>query len=830
MLGTWCKVLSDQFPRPLDAYYVRVRDLRLAIRSLFRAPSFTLTAVLALGLGIGASTAVFSVADGTLFRALPYHEPDRLVAVQAAVRARGFLAWDVPVREIAPWREASRSLVDLAGGRAGRAVTVTRADEPVELGVAYVTRNYLSVLGVAPVRGRDFSDADFESGASRTLIVTDETWRRVFDADPAIAGLSIEVDGEPAHVIGVLPPAFAFPARRVGTDPVEALMPASGLDPGSTRLEAIARLASGATAAQAGAELDAVAASRRPPAGLRDRPIDGASAQPLTTVLTANRRGLLVLLLGAVASLLLIGCANVANLLLARSTERRAELGLRSALGASRSALVRLLLLESGVLAVAGGLVSVALSMWAVGVVRPLIPAELTALKPVVVDARALVFALGAAFVSVILCGLVPALRATRADAVPSLQSSSARATGAHVGPRQVIVGVEVALAMLLLVGGALMTNAMVRLLRIDHGYDAGRTLTMQIKMPGGQTPTPEQQRVFVERALAAVRGVPGVVSAGAMSGSLLERTLYGGSYRVEGFSSEWMDEGASIGTGLCCTTNRRVSAGTFRAVGAEVLRGRAFTADDAAAAPPVAIVNDRLARKFPPGLDPVGHWLVSLRDPADRRLIVGVVGDMRDMSLRWESLQAIYLPLEERGAAAVTIVARTADEPLAAAPALRQALQDAAGPVVVTSVGTLRELILGSVAEHRLNAWLFGSFGVLGLVLAAIGIFGVVSYSVAHRTREIGVRLALGASPAGVKRLITRQALVPVVAGLVAGSIAALALSRFVESLLYEVQATDRPTWLIVCAVLAGTGLAAAWLPARRAARVDPMAALRSE
>jgi predicted permease len=410
------------------------------------------------------------------------------------------------------------------------------------------------------------------------------------------------------------------------------------------------------------------------------------------------------------------------------------------------------------------------------------------------------------------------------------LQQSSSRTGTRHGRLRQGIIALEVALATVLVIGGGLMANAMIRLLDLEHGYDAAHVLTMQVSLPQRGTEDAPPSAEFVQRAVDAVRRLPGVVAAGAISGFVLDRTMYGGVYRVEGFSQEWMEENADTGSGACCTTTRRVSPEVFAAFGVPVVSGRAFTSADSTASPRVAMINDRLARKFPAGMNPVGHWLVSSRDPADRRLIVGVVGDIRDMSLEWRPPQAIYLPIGERGASAMTVVVKTAGDPTALLGPARRAVQLGAGPVVISNMSTLDDLVLASVAGYRLNAWLFGSFGAVGLLVAAVGILSVVAYSVAHRTREIGLRLALGATPTGVRRLVARQALAPAVVGLVAGLGAALGLSRFLATFLYEVQPTDMPTYVVTSGVLLVVALLAALVPARRASLIDPMLALRTE
>jgi predicted permease len=806
-----------------------MRDIRLAIRSLVRSPRFTLAALLALSLGIGAATTVFSVADGLLFKPLAYRDADRLVAVMAAIRTRGFLNWDVPALDLDAWRSASPALNDLAGYRPRSRTTLIAGGDPEEVAAAGVTPNFLRLLGVAPVRGREFTAEDFVPGAPPALIITDAAWRRVFQGDPDAVGRPLSVNGTTGYVVGVLPRTFAFPAGSASRSP-DILVPFVTASTPQTRLTLIGRLAPAATIDRARVDLDAFAARHGGESGLRTGRIDGATVEPLVAALIAPERAkLMLLLLGGVTALLLIGCANVGNLLVARGTDRAGEITLRAALGASRAALVRLQLTETAVLAVAGGALGVGLSYWAVGLVNPLVPEDLKLLKAIAVDGRALAFAAGTSLIALIACGLLPALRLSRAGIGQALNQSASRSVSGRLRARQVVVAFEVALAVVLLVGGALMTHAMMRLVSVDHGYaDGDRVLTMFVKLPDEGT-APKPSPVFVERVLSAVRAVPGVRSAGAMAGTPLARTLYGSVYVPEGFSPELMRQDAPVG-GPCCTNSPVVSTGYFETLGVPVTRGRAFVESDARSSHKVAIINERLARKFAAGVNPIGHAVVDPDNPADRREIIGVVKDIRDLRLEERPMQAIYRPLEEAGAIGMTVMLRADRNPYALLPALRAAIRSTAGPVVVSTVRTLDEMLLRSAAERRLNAWLFGSFGVLGLLLAVTGIYGVISYAVARRTREMGVRLALGASPARVRRLVIGQTLVPVTAGLVIGFGAALALSRYLASLLYEVTARDTVTYLTAGAILLASAIAAAWLPARRASRVDPVAALRAE
>ena len=809
-----------------------MREVLTAVRSLRRAPGFALTALLALALGIGAATTVFSVADRLLFRPLPYGDPDRLVTVGADVRARGQSNWAVRADEYDAWRLTAKTLADLGGYQTFGRFTILLPEAPVEVAVNRITPNFLSVLQVAPAIGRPFADADFVPGAPLALYLTDTTWRRLFGADPQIVGRFLTVNGAPAEVAGVLPRAFAFPAASARTVPdiVVPLVPTKASSGSGVAM--IGRLADGASLQSARVEIDGIAASRAGESGMRNARIDGATVEPLNEALGRGQQGVLLLLLGAVAALLLIGCVNVTNLLLARGADRRGELAVRTALGASRASLVRLLLMESAVLAIVGGVAGAVFAYAAVATIGPLIPADLQRLGAVVVDGRALLFAAGATMLAVVLAGVGPALASARTNLSPALAQVSGRTTGVRWRVRQALVGLEVALAFILLVGGGLMVNTMVRLLGVDVGYTPDSALTMRVQLPRGAA-YPSRSKAFVEQALAAAAGVPGVRHAGASESVPLGNTLNAGHYRVEGFSNAWMAEGVPK-NGACCTQTQWVTTDYFAAAGIRLTSGRAFAASDAAAAPAVALIGERLARKLPAGMNPVGQYLTSAEegstDASDRRLIVGVVHDVRDMSLKREALPAIYLPMEERGASAMTLVLLTSVDPMSVAGAVQKAIQTQAGPIIITDVLTFDDVMTRSVGSHHLNAWLFGSFGVLGLVLAAIGIGSVVSYSVARRTREMGLRMALGARRADVQRLVVRESIVPVLVGLAAGVGAALALSRFAESLLFDVQPRDAGTYGGVCVLLVAAAIVAAIVPARRAARVDPLVALRAE
>ena len=805
-----------------------MRDITTALRGLRRSPGFVLTAVIAVALGIGAATTVFSVADHVLFRPLPYAQADRLVTLGADVRARGQSNWAVNAEEYDAWRQASRTLSDIGGSRSFGRFTLLLPHAPVEIDVTVITPNFLSVLGVSPAAGRPFGDGDFVTGAPIAMLLTDMAWHKYFGANRSAIGTFITVNGAPAEIAGVLPREFAFPLTRGGPVP-DALIPLKRSS--ETTISMIGRLAPGASVEAARAEIDGIAASRKGESGMRNNRIDGATVMPLEEALSASPT-VFLLLFGAVAALVLIGSVNVANLLLARGADRQGELAVRRALGATRGALARLLLVETALLIGAGCVLGAALAFLAVTTIAPLMPTEFVRLGAPAMDARALAFAGLSAVVFGGMAGLGPAFSTARVNLSPSLSQASSRSTGAGTRVRRVLVGVEVALAVVLLVGGGLMVGSMVRIMNVDAGYTPESRLTMRVQVPRGRE-SPEPSRAFLEQVLATASVLPGVTTAGATAYAPLGRTLYGGVYRVEGFPSAWMREGASNGL-VCCTQTQYVSTNYFRAAGIPIVKGRALDPADAAKAPAVAVIGERLARKFPAGMDPIGRYLTAAKDGTtdrtDVRLIVGVVRDVQDMGLGTQALQAIYLPLEERGEAAMTLVMQTNVAPYSVAGAAEGAIRKAVGPVLITDVRSFIDLMKKSAGPRHLNAWLFGTFAALGLMLAMTGIASVVSYTVSRRTREMGLRMALGANPADVSRLVVRQSMTPVIVGLAVGIGAAVLLSRYVESLLFEVPPRDIWTYAGACVVLATSALLASLVPARRAARVDPLVALRAE
>lgn len=506
-----------------------------------------------MSLGIGAATTVFSVADRVLFRPLPYVDADRLVAVGADVRSRGQHNWAVSADEFDAWRKASRTLSDLAGHQSFGRFTLRLPEEPVELAVGRVTENFLQLLGVAPAIGRRFVAADFVPDAPQAVLLLDAPWRRLYLADPAVVGRVVTLNDAPAVIAGVLPSTFVFPAGSARNAP-EILVPLvrTAATSGS-RVTMIGRLAPGVRVEDARAEINAIAAARGGDSGLRNAVIDGATVERLGDQLAKGPRTIMMLLVAAVAALLLIGCANVANLLLARGTDRQGELALRRALGAGRGSLVRLLLSESIVLAAAGGGAGVLLAYWAISAIRPFIPPDIQVLGPIALDGRTLFFTTFASALCVLLAGVGPAMGASGANLMPALSRNSSRTTSSRARVRQLIVALEVALAVVLLIGGGLMVNAMIRLVRVDTGYQSDSVLTMRVQLPRGQT-YPGRSKRFVAETLAAAGHVPGVVSAGASEGAPLANAIYAGHYRVEGFSDEWMAQGADNGGCPGCT------------------------------------------------------------------------------------------------------------------------------------------------------------------------------------------------------------------------------------------------------------------------------------
>jgi putative ABC transport system permease protein len=794
-----------------------MRDLRLAVRQLARTPGFSAVAVVTLALGIGACAAIFSVVDGVLLRPLPYPRSERLVVVQETLLPR-FAEFAVAPSHYLAWREQATSFESLAALHDG-GYNVTTAGGPVHVAAKRVTASLFTTLQVAPALGRAFSPEEDLPGNASVAVVSHDFWMRYLGGRPEVLGETVTLDGRPFAVVGVMPPGF-----QIG-GPADIFTPAAYGPSGVHDIGAIARLRDGVTLAEARSEM-ALLAERL---GKTDARFGhwGVKLTAMRDFAVRDVRAALLALLGAVGLLLLVACANVANLLLARALVRSREIAVRTALGASRGQVVRQVLTESLVLALAGGAAGVLLAKAAVAALLAAMPRELPRLAEIGVDARVLGFACLLALATGVAFGVLPALHAARVDPNDVLKQGG---HGAGVGRRQSrlrggLLAAEVALALVLLVGAGLLMRSFARLQAVDPGFRPEGVLAVTLSLPESKYPTGAEQAAFAERAAASLAALPGVQAAAASQGfpfSTVVNHVFG--FRIAGRPPERVPPIADAFS---------VTPGYFAAMGIQLRRGRLLDARDGARSPRVALINETLARRIFPDEDPIGKRIDAARAPGapDRwHEIVGVVGDVRYARLDGQPAMQGYAPFVQAPAdwGALTLVVRAPGA--VSEEAIRAAIRAVDGGQAITTVRPATDWIAGSIARQRFAMLLFVVFSVVALLLAAIGVYAVMAQVVAQRTRELAIRVALGARTADVLRLVLAQGGRHVALGLAVGLATALALTRFLTSLLFGVTPHDPLTFAGVAAFLAVVALLACLLPARRASAVDPMHALRAE
>jgi putative ABC transport system permease protein len=796
-----------------------LHDIRYALRTLHRHRVFALTAILTLGLGIGANTAIFSAVNGVLLRPLPYPDPDRILTIWGRHPAIGRESASLP--DFLDWRKA-RSFSGMAAW-ANAAFTVTGTGEPEVVSGALVTPNYFRVLGAPIPLGRDFRD-DEARGAARVVVLSQGYWQRAYGGRSDIVGSRITLGGVPYTIVGAGARGLALPAE---VDIWAPFQTDTTLGRRNDFLQVIGRLAPGATAETAEVELATIA--RRLEA---EYPASnagwGVELIGLHERIVGEIRPALLVFLGAVALVLLIACANVANLMLVRVAARERELTIRAALGASRRRLVRQLLTESVLLALAGGVLGLGLAVWGVSALRALDPGTLPRLDAVRLDARALAFALVLSVGTGLLFGVVPAVRARRFDLRGGLAEGGRALSGARSAARtrSALVLAEVALASVLLVGAALLLRSFVGLTRVDPGVSVDGILTARVTLPRSRYDDPARQVAFADALLDRARALPGVASAALGSAAPVDDAVPYWAIALAGVEQPPPDvvQDAVV---------YRASPEYFHTFGLPLIRGRLFEASDRTDRAPVAIVSQGLAQRYWPGGDPVGSRL-TFGDPTDSATswmtVVGVVGDVRQDGAVSPAYPQIYVPFAQLSNRSVVVALRTGRNPLALAAPLKQALAGVDPSLALSQVTTMEQRVASTLARPRVNALLLAGFAATALVLAALGIYGVIAYSVVQRTRELGIRVALGASADAVLGMVMRQGLTPVMIGLAIGLGVAAAGSRVLRSLLYGVTATDLATYGAVAAFLTAVAAAASYVPARRAARSDPVQALRAE
>ncbi|AHG92964.1 permease (plasmid) [Gemmatirosa kalamazoonensis] len=798
-------------------------DLRLALRSLRAHRATTAIALACLALGTGASTAIFSVVRAVLLERLPYAAPERLVRIHELRTRQGVRdRYAASVPNFQDWRATNRTLADVAAyALASRNLGGT---EPLRVQVVRGTSNLFTVLGARPQLGRAFRPSDDEG----TAVLSDRLWRARFGADRGVVGTTVLLDGVPHTVLGVMPPGFDFPVAAEHTDawiPLALPPTRENADRTSYWLSVVARLRDGVTLDAARADLDAATARIR-----QDHPELGASfgalVEPLRDGAVRTVRPALLLLSAAVSLVLFVACGNVANLLLARAEGRRREVAIRSALGAGRGRLVRQFLTESVVLALTGAALGVLLALAGVQGVVTLGAASLPRADAVRVDVPVLAFAAGLALLTGLVFGAVPALRATRRAAGRELAEASVRTSAgrAQRGTLSTLVVAEIALSCVLLAGAGLLLRSFARVLAADAGFDARGVLTFRVNLPEERFAVDERYSRFVAPVLARLRALPGVRAAAMTSALPLQPSSGNGSFRIVGQPWDADPQRRPF------AEFRVVSDGYFRSLRVSVIEGRELDARDAAGAPKVALVNAAFARRYFPGESAVGHALYAWESAPST--IVGVVHSVRQLGMDQDARAEVYAPAAQvpQRLRAMTFVVSTTGDPLALAAPARAAVRDAASDLPVYALTTMERVVAASLLTRRLTLVLLGGFAALALTLAAAGLYGVVSYGVAQRRREIGVRVALGARGVDIGRMVVGDALALGAWGLALGIAGSAAGARLLAGLLYGVDAADPPTFLAVAAVLAVTVLAASAVPALRAARVDPTVTLRAE
>jgi putative ABC transport system permease protein len=808
-----------------------MQDLRFGLRMLARRPGFTLVAVIALALGIGANTAIFSVVNSILLRPLPYDEPERLVqlnhnypqiSLKASVSAFGYSLY----------REQVKSFEAIAAVW-GVSLNLTDGGEPERLNSSAVTASFFPLLGAKAARGRAFLVEEEQAGRNKVAVLSDALWQRRFGGDSGIVNKTITLNGENYTVVGVMSPGFQF-GREFGriTDLwVPLTFTPAQLSPNNLNNEFLAvfgRLRSGVTFNQAQAELDNLAENiRQQYSRGTTREQWNLTIDRLTELVTGDIRPALLVLLGAVALVLLIACANVANLLLARAADRQREIAVRVALGAGRFRVIRQLLTESVLLALVGGLLGLGIAAWGVGLLAKLRDLRIPRIHEIGLDWRVLGFTLGVSVLTGVIFGLVPALQSAKTDLHETLKEGGRAGAGAARGwMRSALVVVEMALALMLLIGAGLLIRSFWRLQQVSPGFEPQHLLSMNVGLPDYKYREPAQKVNFFRQVLPQISALPGVQSVGAVSILPLSGSNSSGSFQIEG---RQIPQGQSSPHG----DRWAATAGYFETMKIPLVRGRFFSERDTAEAPGVAIIDETMARKYWPNEDPLGKRIGFERDAQNNprwREIVGLVGHVKHRGLEGESRVQYYIPYEQRTTPGMFLVVRTAGDPAAMANSVRGVIRNIDRDLPVFRVTTLEQLVADSMIQRRFAMTLLGIFAAVALLLAAVGLYGVLAYAVTQRSHEIGIRMALGASGRDVLRLVVRQGMTLALIGVALGVAGSVALTSLIAGLLFGISARDPLTFVVIALALTGVALLACYIPARRATKVDPMIALRYE
>jgi putative ABC transport system permease protein len=802
-----------------------MQDLRHGLRSLLKKPGFSLTAVIALALGIGANTAIFSVINGVLLRSLSYAEPERIVMVwETNAMGGGNRQNVVSPANFLDWQRQSTSFEQMAAVWDLSANLTGGTGDPEEIKGQFVSQQFFSALGVQPVVGRAFTADEDKPGNNLEIILSHQLWETRFGSDPQVIGKQATVNGRQRTIVGVMPPGFHFLDNQVKAWMPLALDPAINYREMSGRfLRAVARLKPGVSVKQAQAELAGIAKQLEQAYPAKNTGW-GVNVIPMHEQIVGEIRPILIVLLAAVAFVLLIACANVANLLLSRAAARQKELALRAALGAGRMRLIRQMLTESILLGLMGGIVGVLLAVWSIRLLIAFGPDNIPRLNEITIDLRVLAFTFGVSLVTGVLFGLVPALQSSRPDLNDALKEGGRGSTSGRTGTlRSAFVIAEVSLALVLLVGAGLMIRSFARLQAVTTGFQAANVLTMRAQLPGKKYPEPHNIVDFFKQAQERIATIPGVQAVGAIS----YLPLTGGLASRDGFKipgqpppAPGQEPGVEV---------RVVTPTYFQAMGIPLLKGRLLNERDVKETR-VLLINETLAKRYFPNTDPVGKQLEVMWDGSGPDEIVGVVGDIREGALNKEPEPAIYWSHAREPYSGMAFVIRANGDAARLSTAVQKQIRSLDPEQPVADVRTMEQVISRSIARPRFNTLLLTIFAGVALILASVGLYGVMNYSATQRTHEVGIRMALGATRGDIMRLVVGNGMLLTVTGIVIGVLASWALTRVMTNLLFGVTATDLPTYLGVSAVLATVALIANYIPARRATRVNPVIALRYE
>jgi putative ABC transport system permease protein len=820
---------------------ILLRDFLYGIRSLLKRPAFTAVAVITLALGIGANTTIFSVVNSVLLRPLPYLEPDQLVQVNDSLPTAGYPQAGLTQMEFVRLRNESKSFAQVGAYQSGT-LTLTGAGEPERVRVTAVSDNFFTLLGVNPQMGRVFTQGEDEQSRANVVMLSYDFWQSHFAANPGVLNQAVTLGSNTVSIIGVLPAGFQSPADLQNGAKAQLVMPLglnlASLNLGSHGVNAIARLRGGVSSSQAASETNLII-GRVVKENPTYYPSDGSFLSyltPLRESLVGSVKLALLVLLGAVTFVMLIACANVANLLLARGEARQQEILIRAALGASRSRIVQQLLVESFILAFIGAVVGLTLAWTSLDLLVALNPGSIPRLEQIGLEPMVLAFTFGLSFLTVFIFGLVPALHSTKPDLHSSLKATGRSLSVSRGRLGQFLVVGEVALAMLLLVGAGLLIKSFSKLERVDTGLRTDHVLTMRLSLPASAYQQSSQITGFYDRVLDQVKTLPGIEAAAVTDALPLSGNDNDTMMEIE---NRPFDE-----KGLAMSTDFRVvTPDYFRVIGAQLSRGRIFADGDREGTQLVALVNENIARNHWPNEDPVGKRIRLLDAPPAKATtsfmtIVGVVANTKNRGLAAETRQEIYVPLRQHGASIAALglrrssnlTLRTSVEPLSVANSVKERVWTVDRNVPIANVQTMEQVVQAGVVQQRFYTIMLGIFAFVALTLGAIGIYGVISFSVGQRTKEIGIRMALGARGLDILRLVIRSGLGLTLIGIALGLVGAVALTRVLASLLFEVSTTDPFTFAMVAFVLVSAALLACYIPARRATKVDPLTALRYE